>query len=737
MHAILLATAALVGLPILLHLILRQEPKRLVFPAIRFLQQKRRQNQRKLRLRHWLLMALRMLLIALFGLALYQPTLLHSGLINLAAEQPVACVIVVDTSASMGLVANGKTRLDEARRRGSELFDELPTGSRVAIVSTDDPAPRWELSLADARTRLDRLELSGTSTPLTAALPGAYALFSNLDVETDGPPLPRLMVLLTDRASAAWDATRTDDLAKLRDAVPAPAPVHAVFDVGLEKPTNVAITNLSFTPQLLPQGQPLSVTVTVAATGPALSDLLIIGNLPGATPAEQRATVNIPADGSAAVTLTWETIPIGVHALEVKLDPARPDNLAADNLRYATVRVAEPRKILTICDDPVDATHWQLAQDSVGEFTSIVQKPAEVTTFAGYAAVCLLNVADPGPLWPKLTTYVEQEGGQLLILPGGENHVSPSAYTLKNPAANPLLPATLTSVFDTESLQKRQGVPWFLDDAALRYPLLAPFAAWKLRGDVDLIINPRVAWKYWQTEPHPESTVIVRYDDATTPAERRPAVLERSVGRRGGKVMLMTTRSDYITNRSDLWNNYWYRDNNSWFVVMPILMIRSLVGNPESVNYQFNTGQGVTVPWPKSANADADKPRSVQWSGPGVRGPDATITVAPTQSEIRLGDSKTRTAGTYRLTGSPTELAGFSLNTRAEESVLTKVPAEAIVPLTGPNSIIPIERSLALREILATKFDQPLELFPWLLILVLFLLAGESVLASRFSRASS
>ena len=47
MHAILLATAMLVGLPILLHLNMKQEPKRLVFPAIRFLQQKRRINQRR------------------------------------------------------------------------------------------------------------------------------------------------------------------------------------------------------------------------------------------------------------------------------------------------------------------------------------------------------------------------------------------------------------------------------------------------------------------------------------------------------------------------------------------------------------------------------------------------------------------------------------------------------------------------------------------------------------------
>src|SRR5215468_9313174 len=61
MHTILIAGAALVGLPILLHLIMKQEPMRLSFPAFRFLTQKLKTNQRKLRLRHFILQALDLL----------------------------------------------------------------------------------------------------------------------------------------------------------------------------------------------------------------------------------------------------------------------------------------------------------------------------------------------------------------------------------------------------------------------------------------------------------------------------------------------------------------------------------------------------------------------------------------------------------------------------------------------------------------------------------------------------
>ena len=74
-HPLLLGGLLLVGIPVLIHLIMRQKPKHLLFPAFRFLVRQHRTNQRRLRLRHLLLLALRVLLIAAVCLALAQPRL--------------------------------------------------------------------------------------------------------------------------------------------------------------------------------------------------------------------------------------------------------------------------------------------------------------------------------------------------------------------------------------------------------------------------------------------------------------------------------------------------------------------------------------------------------------------------------------------------------------------------------------------------------------------------------------
>src|SRR5437667_10386067 len=169
-HPILLGGLALVSLPVIIHLIMRQQPKRLIFPAFRFLKQQLKVNQRKLRLRHWLLLAFRMLLIALMCLALARPRLFSERLLGLNTEQAAVFVLVIDTSPSMEYTVAGKSRLDEAKSRALELVDELGASSRVAVIDTAEPAGEWSPTAAAARERALDLQVRPANQPVTAAI---------------------------------------------------------------------------------------------------------------------------------------------------------------------------------------------------------------------------------------------------------------------------------------------------------------------------------------------------------------------------------------------------------------------------------------------------------------------------------------------------------------------------------------------------------------------------------------
>ncbi len=74
LHPALLFGLVLTVVPIVLHLLLRARPKRLIFPALRLLQLRNVQNSRRLRLRHFWLLLLRMLVIAGLVLVIARPS---------------------------------------------------------------------------------------------------------------------------------------------------------------------------------------------------------------------------------------------------------------------------------------------------------------------------------------------------------------------------------------------------------------------------------------------------------------------------------------------------------------------------------------------------------------------------------------------------------------------------------------------------------------------------------------
>jgi hypothetical protein len=766
MHPILLLGAALVGLPILLHLIMKQEPKRLPFPAFRFLKQQLKTNQRKLRLRHFILLALRMLLIALFCLTLYQPTL-QSERLPLRGEQPVAVVLVIDTSPSMGYSANDKTRLEDARRRALELLDELPDRSQVAVVPTGLPASSetvaglagtWLRSPADARKLLEHLKEPVAGEPLPAAIATAYQLLRTVDQESEAAePLPRLVAVFTDRAAACWDPSRLDDLKKLRDGIPDPRPMHAVFDVGVDQPANVAILAAQMKPQVIPASQSAVVSVTVGAVGPDV-EAVVRAKLVSPGPAErvEKKPVPVPGGQTRGVVFEFRNLAPGLHQLELRLEA--DDRLTFDNTRFLTFRVAEPRKILTIADDPTDAEFWRIAHEAKGDFDCTVVKPDEVRAneLGKYEIVCLLNVARPNApagatLWEKLVPYVEG-GGKLVIIPGGEEHVALGEYDPNAVQdANKLMPGVLKGVVSTRESQpeppksddpkaprppdRREGVTWFLDDRVTQHPMLTPFKEWQQKGNVNFIRHPRRVWKYWKVEKT-EGNVVVEYDDSDDPKARprSPAVLERNVGTRG-KVLLLTTRMDVPFDRDREWHNYWDTVENAWNVVFPWLIARYLAGDTADANFNYLTGQALTVPIAKLL---AGKRENLVFTGPKVELSDTIIKPAERQAELRLGPQRTTTPGNFELSpaSNPESKEGFSLNVPAEESNLEKVPVEAIEDLTGKDSVVPVGRDVRLRDVLKDTEvgKQPLDLFPWLLIAVLMLLVLEGLVANRFYR---
>ncbi len=846
---VLLGGMVLVGIPVLIHLIMRQKPKILPFPAFRFLVQRSKKNLRKLRLRHLLLLVLRMLLLAAICLALARPKLFHSGL-SLSGDRPVAAILLFDTSYSMGYkTSDGPSRLDEAKARGLELLYELPEGSRVAILDTAEAVAsrgEWQTGLHQARERIKDLKLKPANASVSQRLQDAYRLFAALArSKEDNPPLkdmPRFLCVFSDRTRAAWDAGRLSQLheagdqipptlpglSQLRDGIPAlidslkelrktlPPPagqdypeqalidaltplreaisglssedlvndkelpklleavrrparqivasvrgaksaksspqegefrkkllgqlqsalaamqgVYALFiDVGVDRPVDLAISDVEMRDEY---GQPqqafagnktVVLRAIVKATGKDYNSTIQCRI--GTNSFEQAVLVKAGETQPVYFRIDCAelNLPTGPQSVEVRLGTA--DLLPFNNSRFATFMVRAPRRVLVLTDNPKQADYFKKAL-AANDFTPDVKDPADFADWdlQKYQAIYLFNLSAPkDEIWKELDKEYVQKGGGLGIIPGAE--VTLDAYN-KGPAQK-LMPGKLGKIIDLKKIiapkkikktdkEEEPGAAWNLGQESIyQHPILRPFRDW---AEFDLVRAPRKAVKYWEVQPEKKyGAVLVSY----TGDKRHPALLERlsDAGKgRKGKVLLFTTTFD-PRGKEPAWNDY-LDSTNSFYVVITRLATTYLAGDLEALQLNFLSGQ---------ADPLVKLPMEPRYPAYSLRGPELLEQVAVEKQAVLPGNYTVE--GVTGGGGAGKRVAGFSLNIPAEESDLTRVPPSEIEALFGAGTVVPVERKTSIRESLQGHWNQPLELFPFLMILLLLILAVENLLANKF-----
>jgi len=156
-----------VAVPVLLHLLHRTERDRITFPALQYLLRMERDHARQIRMRQWLLLALRIALVVALALAAARTVLRGGG----AAHPPTGVVVVLDNSMSSGRVVGTGRVLDTLKARAIEALDLAGDGDRFWVLRAGSP---WEtaqpLAADAARARVSETDVADTYGDLVAAV---------------------------------------------------------------------------------------------------------------------------------------------------------------------------------------------------------------------------------------------------------------------------------------------------------------------------------------------------------------------------------------------------------------------------------------------------------------------------------------------------------------------------------------------------------------------------------------
>ena len=123
------------GIPLAIHLLTRRTRRRAPLPTVRFLQRAIAQQSRLFRVRHLVLLLLRILAVAALALAFIKPTL--NSRLGTTGTERTAVILVLDTSASMGYSVAGISAFSSARNEALKVLAGLKPGDEANIILCD------------------------------------------------------------------------------------------------------------------------------------------------------------------------------------------------------------------------------------------------------------------------------------------------------------------------------------------------------------------------------------------------------------------------------------------------------------------------------------------------------------------------------------------------------------------------------------------------------------------------
>jgi hypothetical protein len=232
-----------------------------------------------------------------------------------------------------------------------------------------------------------------------------------------------------------------------------------------------------------------------------------------------------------------------------------------------------------------------------------------------------------------------------------------------------------------------------------------------------------VAWellpvlRHWQLGTLAQGATVV-----TAFSNRQPALVERPVGK--GRVMLMTTPISDTLNRADYWNLLPTGEDKAAFVTLVNELMFYLVGSGQQ-RLNYTAGEAAIVhlaPGQQAPICSLTTPR----------GDTLRVPIDDKQNAIVV--TSTDAAGNYRVQAGGGEQAidgGFSVNLPADVSQLERASAADLQAVFGDTEFrLAHNRDEIDRSVSAGRVGQ--ELFPYLIVLLVLILACEQVLSNRF-----
>lgn len=405
------------SIPVLIHLLNLKKLKKIEFSTLSFLKELQKNKIRKLKLKQWLLLALRVLIILFLVTAFARPTLKGFALGGTTSAAKTTAVFILDNTFSMSAVDANGSYFNQAKQTIINLLKNLQEGDEAALIFISEQGNeeiKPTLNLDEFSKQVKDADISYSSGTIN------HAIIRAAEILSESKNFNKEIYLLSDFQKGRFaDENSLTDLSKLlNDKIKL-----YTFNFSGKEIFNLGIDSFKVNTQIFEKDKSVSFSVTVTNYSDQPADNTVLSLfINGERNVQQSISLS---DGETKI-ITMEAVPKSTGYIDA-LAELEDDDIMQDNKRFANFYIPDKIPAAIFYDNENDIKFIQTALNLTGEAGAIKLTTKNLNQISSLDLsqfnVVMIDGARNISNIERIKSYVENGGG-LFIMPGENSELS-------------------------------------------------------------------------------------------------------------------------------------------------------------------------------------------------------------------------------------------------------------------------------------------------------------------------
>jgi hypothetical protein len=405
------------SIPVLIHLLNLRKLKKIEFSTLAFLKELQKNKIRKIKIKQWLLLALRVSIILFLVTAFARPTLEGIAIGGTTSAAKTTAIFILDDTFSMSVVDGNGSFLNQAKQTISKLINNLQEGDEAALILVSEPgdfATKSTNNLNDLLKKVQEVEIAYPTNTIHSAVVKASKILS------ESKNFNKEIYILSDfQKENLFKPGSLSDLSQLIDEK---VKIYT-FNYSGKDVYNVGIDNLKLNTQIFEKDKPVSFDVAVTNYSSRTAENIVLSLFFNKERSAQQSVTLSPGESSL---LTLEGVVKETGYVDVVAE-IEDDEIIQDNKRYTSLFIPDEIPIGLFYDNEQDTRFIELALTVTGEenFLKITKRNlGQLYSFDlnKFKAILVVGSESTSNL-ERLKAYV-LNGGSVFIMPGSQSSLS-------------------------------------------------------------------------------------------------------------------------------------------------------------------------------------------------------------------------------------------------------------------------------------------------------------------------